>query len=142
MPELPIDWAIALVVILIVTLFVVVGILYRLRTQAENRRRIELHESLSQMLKRRAEMAPPPEKLVAALGRVTSSVEKTARSKRPIVKVQLDPNIKLKAVASDMLMLSMPTADGWATLHKSFENVRIKDVKKIARGYEIHISST
>jgi len=142
MPELPIDWAIALVVILTITLFVAVSIMYRLRTQTENRRRLELHESLSRMLKRRVELAPPPEKLVAALERVTSSVEKATGSKRPIVKVQLDPGIELKAVALDMLMLRMPTADGWATLHKSFENIRIKDVRKIARGYEIHISST
>lgn len=142
MPELSLDWAIALVLILTITLFVAMAIMYRFRAQAETRRRLELHESLSQMLKRKAELAPPPEKLVAALGRVTSSVEKAAGSKQPIVKIQLDPSIELKAVASDMLMLRMPTADGWAILHKSFENVRIKDVKKIARGYEIHISST
>jgi len=142
MPELSLGWAITLVLILTITLFVAMVIMYRLRAQAETRRRIKLHESLSQMLKRRAELAPPPEKLVAALGRVTSSVEKAAGSKQPVVKVQLDPNIEMKAVASDILMLRMPTADGWATLHKSFKNVRIKNVKKIARGYEIYISST
>jgi len=142
MPELSLDWAITLMLILTITLLVAMFTMSRLRTRAETRRRIELHESLSQMLKRRAELAQPPEKLVAALGRVTSSVEKAAGSKQPVVRVQLDPDIELKAVASDILMLRMPTADGWATLHKSFENVRIKNVKKIARGYEIHISST
>jgi len=142
MPELSLDWAITLMLILILTLFVAMFTMSRLRTRAETRRRIELHESLSQMLKRRAELTPPPEKLIAALGRVTSSVEKAAGSKQPVVRVQLDPDIGLKAVASDILMLRMPTADGWATLHKSFENVRIKNVKKIARGYEIYISST
>ena len=142
MPELPIDWSIALVVILTITIFVAIWIMHRLHTQTETRRRFELHESLSRRLERRAEITPPPEKLVAALGRVTSSVKKAAGSKRPIVKVQLDPGIELKVVASDILMLRMPTADGLATLHKSFENVKIKDVRKIARGYEIHISST
>jgi len=142
MPELSLDWAITLMLILTITLLVAMFTMSRLRTRAETRRRIELHESLSQMLKRRAELAPPPEELVAALGRVTSSVEKAAGSKQPVVRVQLDSNIELKAVASDILMLRMPTPDGWATLHKSFENVRIKNVKKIARGYEIYISST
>jgi len=142
MPELSLDWAITLMLILTITLLVAMFTMSRLRTRAETRRRIELHESLSQMLKRRAELAQPPEKLVAALGRVTSSVEKAAGSKQPVVRVQLDPDIELKAVASDILMLRMPTADEWATIHKSFENVRIKNVKKIARGYEIYISST
>jgi len=142
MPELSLDWAITLVLILALTLFVAMVIMYRLRTRAETRRRVELHESLSQMLKRRAELASPPEELVAALERVASSVEKAAGSKQPVVHVRLDTNIELKAVASDVLTLRMPTADGWVTLHKSFGNVRIKNVKKIARGYEIHISST
>jgi len=142
MPELSLGWAITLVLILTLTLFIAMIIMYRLRAQSETRRRIELRGSLSQILKRRAELAPPPEKLVAALGRVTSSVEKAAGSKQPVVQVQLDPGIELKAAASDILILRMPTADGWVTLHKSFENVRIKNVKKIARGYEIRISST
>jgi hypothetical protein len=142
MPELSLDWAIALVLILTLALSVAMVVMYRLRAEAETRRRTELRGSLSQMLKRRAELAPPPKMLVAALGRVTNSVEKAAGSKRTVVKVRLHPDIELKAVASDILMLRMPTADGWATLHKSFENVRIRNVKKISRGYELHISST
>jgi hypothetical protein len=94
------------------------------------------------MLKRRDELEPPPEKLVAALEQVVGSIEKAAKSKRSMVKVTLDSKIELKAVASDILMLRMPTADGWSTLHKSFEKSRIKNIKKIARGYEIHVSST
>lgn len=142
MPELSLDWAIALVLILALTLFVAMIILYRLRAQTEARRRFELRGSISQILKRRAELAPPPERLVAALERVASSVEKAAGSKRSIVQVQLDPGIELKMIASDILILRMLTVDRWAALHKSFENIRIKNVKKIARGYEIHISST
>ena len=137
-----IDWAITLVLILILTLFAAMIIMYRLRAQAETRRRLELHESLSQMLKRRAELAPSSKKLVVALEQVASSIEKAAISKRRVVQIRLDPEIELKAVASDVLILRMPTADGWATLHKSFERVRIKSIKKTARGHQIRISST
>lgn len=142
MAAFSIDWAITLVLVLILTLFAVIIIVYRFRAQSETRRRLELHESVSQMLKRRAELAPRSKKLVAALEQVASSVEKAASSKQRIVQVQLNPDIELKAVASDMLILRMPAADGWVTLHKSFERVRIKGVKKTGRGYEIRISST
>jgi len=142
MPELSLDLAIALVLTLILALLIAIVILYRLRGQAETRRRLEQGGRVSQMLKRREELEPPPEKLVAALEQVVASIGKAAESKRSMVKVQLDSKIELKAVASDILMLRMPSADGWPTLHKSFEKVRIKNIKKIARGYEIHISST
>jgi hypothetical protein len=142
MLELSLDLAIALVLALIMALLIAIVILYRLRGQAETRRRLEQGGRVSQMLKRREELEPPPEKLVAALEQVVSSIENAAESKRSIVKVQIDSKIELKAVASDILMLRMPTADGWSTLHKSFEKVRIKNIKKIARGYEIHVSST
>jgi len=142
MAEFSLDWTITLVLILILTLFAAMIIMYRLRAQAETRRRLELHESLSQMLKRRAELAPSSKKLVAALERVASSIEKAAISNRRVVQIRLDPDIELKAVASDVLILRMPAADGWATLHKSFERVRIKSVNKTARGYQIRISST
>jgi hypothetical protein len=142
MPELSLNWAIALVLTLILALLIAIFILYRLRGQAETRRRLEQGGRVSQVLKRREELEPPPETLVAALEQVVSSIEKAAKSKRSMVKVQLDSKIELKAVASDILMLRMPTADGWSTLHKSFEKVRIKNIKKIARGYEIHVSST
>jgi hypothetical protein len=141
MPELSLDLAIALVLTLILALLIAIVILYRLRGKAETRRRLEQGGRISQMFKRREELEPPPEKLVAALGQVVASI-KAAGSKRSIIKVQLDPNIELKVVASDILMLRMSTADGWSTLHKSFEKVRIKNIKKIARGYEIQISST
>ena len=142
MAEFSLDWAITLVLILILTLFAAMIIMYRLRAQAETRRRLELHESLSQMLKRRAELAPPSKKLVAALERVASSIEKAASSKQRVVQIRLDPDIELKAVASDVLILRMPAADGWVTLHKSFERCRIKGIEKTARGYQIRISST
>jgi len=142
MLELSLDLAIALVLALIMALLIAIVILYRLRGQAETRRRLEQGGRVSQMLKRREELEPPPEKLVAVLKQVVGSIEKAAESKRSIVKVQIDSKIELKAVASDILMLRMPTADGWSTLHKSFEKVRIKNIKKIARGYEIHVSST
>ena len=142
MPELSLNWAIALVLTLILALLIAIFILYRLRGQAETRRRLEQGGRVSQMLKRREELEPPPEKLVAALEQVVASIEKATESKRSMAKVQLDSTIELKAVASDILMLRMPTADGWSTLHKSFEKVRIKNIKKIARGYEIHVSST
>lgn len=142
MPKLSLDLAIALVLTLILALFIAIFVLYRLRGQAENRRRLDQGGRVSQMLKRREELEPPPEKLVAALEQVVCSIEKAAGSRRLMVKVQLDSKIELKAVASDILMLRMPSADGWSTLHKSFEKVRIKNIKKIARGYEIHISST
>jgi hypothetical protein len=142
MPELSLDLAIALVLTLILALLIAIFILYRLRGKAETRRRLEQGGRVSQMLKRREELEQPPEKLVAALDQVVGSIEKAAESKRSIVKVQLDSKIELKAVASDILMLRMPTADGWSTLHKSFEKVRIKNIKKIARGYEIHVSNT
>jgi len=136
------DLAIALVLTLILALLIAIFILYRLRGKAETRRRLEQGGRVSQMLKRREELEQPPEKLVAALEQVVCSIEKAAESKRSIVKVQLDSKIELKAVASDILMLRRPTADGWSTLHKSFEKVRIKNIKKIARGYEIHVSNT
>lgn len=142
MAEFSIDWAITLVLVLILTLFAAIIIMYRLRTQAETRRRLELHESLSQMLKRRAELTPRSKKLVVALERVTSSIEKATSSKQHVVLIRIDPDIELKAVASDVLILRMPAADGWVTLHKSFKRVRIKGIKKTARGYEIRISST
>jgi hypothetical protein len=142
MPELSLDLAIALVLTLILALLIAIVILYRLRGQAETRRRLEQGGRVSQMLKRREELEPPPEKLVAALEQVVASIGKAAKSKRSMVKVTLDSKIELKAVASDILMLRMTIADGWSTLHKSLEKVRIKNIKKIARGYEIHISST
>jgi hypothetical protein len=142
MLELSLDWAIVLVVVLIITLFVTMFIMYGLRGQTETRRRLELRKSLSQMLKRRAELAPPPKKLDAALKRVVRSIERAASSKQRVVQVRLDPNIELKAVAPDLLILRAPTAEGWATLHKSFDKIRIKRIKKTARGYEIRISST
>lgn len=136
------DWAIALVLTFILALLIAMVILYRLRGQTETRRRLDQRGRISQMLKRREELEPPPEKLVAALEQVVGSIEKAAESKRSIVKVRLDSNIELRAVASDIFMLRIPTADGWSTLHKSLEKVRIKNIKKIARGYEIQISST
>lgn len=142
MLELSLDLAIALVLTLILALLIAMVILYRLRGQTETRRRLDQRGRISQMLKRREELEPPPEKLVAALEQVVGSIEKAAESKRSMVKVQLDSKIELKAVAPDILLLRMPTDDGWSTLHKSLEKVRIKNIKKIARGYEIHISST
>ena len=142
MPEFPLDWAIVLMLILILTLFATIFIMYRLRAQAETRQRSELRESLSQMLKRRAELvSPPPKKLVAALERVASSIEKAASFKQHIVQIRLDPDIELKAGAPDLLILLSPTADGWTALHKSFDEIRIKSLKKTARGYKIRISS-
>lgn len=142
MPELSLDWAIVLALILILTLFVTMFIMYRLRGQAETRRRSELRENLSQILKRRAELVFPPKKLVAALERVVGLIEKAASSKQRIVKVRLEPSIELKAAVPDLLILRTPTAEGWATLHKSFDKIRIKSIKKTARGYEVRISST
>ena len=83
-----------------------------------------------------------PKKLVDALERVVGSIEKAASSKKRVVQVRLEPSIELKAAAPDLLILRTPTAEGLATLHKSFDKIRIKRVTKTARGYEIHISST
>jgi hypothetical protein len=100
MPELSLDLAIALVLALILGLLIAIVILYSLRGRAETRRRLEQRGRVSQMLKRREEFEPPPEKLVAALEQVVGSIEKAAKSKRSMVKVQLDSKIELEAVAS------------------------------------------
>lgn len=139
MPEVSLNW-----IILIMFFLISVGLVYfmmmsRFRARG-TARELEVRESFSLLLKRRTRPAPVPKKLEKALGRASKAIERAAKARRTVVRVRLDPRVKLRAETPDVISLRMPTGRGeWAVLHKSLERARIKRVKKVARGYEVRL---
>jgi len=139
MPEVSLDW-----IILIMFFLISVGLVYFMlmsRSRARgSARELEVRESFSLLLKRRTRPTPVPKKLNKALRRASKAIERAAKARRAVVRVRLDPRVKLRAETPDVISLRMPTGKGeWAVLHKSLERARIKRVKKVAQGYEVRL---
>lgn len=139
MPEAPIDWMILLMLFLISVGLVYFVLMYRLRARGAARE-LEARERFSLLLKRRTQPTPVPKELKEALGQAAKSIEGASAARRAVVRVRLDPSVELRAETPDVISLRMPAGDGeWVVLHKSLERVRIKNVKKVARGYDVHL---
>ncbi len=135
--ESTLRWLILIGIIMIPTF--IFALFWMRRMVAQKRARLE--EDLRNLTsqdpeKRRAKRVPP--QASGALKRVTESIEKSVKTRKRVARVQLRKDIKLLRVAPDVLALS---AAG-VTLHKSFERVKIKSVKKTKRGYEIQLIGT
>ncbi len=139
MPEVSLDW-----IILIMFFLISVGLVYfmlmsRFRARG-SARELDVREGFSLLLKRRARPTPVPKKLKKALGLAVKAIERAAKARRAVVRVRLDPRVKLRAETPDVISLRMPAGKGeWVVLHKSLERARIKRVKKVARGYEVRL---
>ncbi|MFQ6129884.1 MAG: hypothetical protein ACE5OT_03640 [Candidatus Hadarchaeaceae archaeon] len=139
MPEVSLDW-----IILVMFFLISVGLVYfmlmsRFRARGTTRE-LEVREGFSLLLKRRMQPTPVPKKLKKALGRAVKALEGAAAARRAVVRVRLDPRVKLRAETPDIISLRMPTGKGeWVVLHKSLGRARIKRVKKVARGYEVRL---
>ena len=137
MLESTLRWLVLVGIILIPTF--IFAIFWMRRMVAQKRARLD--EDLRKLMsespeKRRAKRVPA--EVSGALKRVTESIEKSVKTRKRVARVQLRKDIKLLRVAPDVLAMS---AAG-VTLHKSFERVKIKSVKKTKRGYEIQLIGT
>ena len=140
MPEAPLGWIILLMLFLISVGLVYFVLMYRLRARGAARE-LGVRERFSLLLKQRTQPTPVPKKLKEALERAVNAIEGAAAAGLTTVRVRLDPSVELRAETPDVISLRMPVGEGeWAVLHKSLERARIKNVKKVARGYEVRLS--
>ena len=140
MPEVPLDWIILLMLFLISVGLVYFMLMRRLRVRSARRLERESREKFSLLFKRRAQPAPVPKEMKEALRRTVEAIEGAATAKRAEVKIRLGSSVELRAEAPDIISLRMPVGEGGqAVLHKSLERARIKNVKKVARGYEVRL---
>lgn len=135
MLNIPLREVIILLVVLAVSIFFFFFWMRR-RRQEKNKKQLEkLKENLEKS--KNLEVKEVSEKDKNILDNLVQKIEKTATKNEERADIKLEEGYHLRMETSDIIALVTPNY----TLHKSFSEVRFKEIRKTDNGYEILLKS-